>query len=99
MATPFYFCGHPSRAGNRYDSIFVDSKKVETIVNWEQPKNVIDIRSFLGLVRYYRRFVEYFSLLFASLTRWTQKGVKFEWDEKYEQSFQELKNRLITAQF
>ena len=61
---------------------FVDPKKVEAIVNWEQPKSVIEIRSFLGLAGYYRQFVEYFSLLFASLTWLTQKGIKFEWDEK-----------------
>ena len=72
----------------------MDPKKVEAIVNWEQPKNVIKIRSFLGLIGYYRRFVEHFSLLSAPLTR---RRVKFEWDEKCEQSFQELKNRLITV--
>ena len=41
--------------------------------------------------------MEYFSLISARFTRLTRKGVKFEWDEKCEQSFQELKNRLITA--
>ena len=51
----------------------------------------------MGLVGYYKRFVEHFSLLSASLTQLTRKGVKFEWDEKYEQSFQELKNHLIIA--
>ena len=51
----------------------------------------------MGLAGYYRRFVEHFSLLSASLTRLTRKGVKFEWDDKCEQSFQELKNRFITA--
>ena len=41
--------------------------------------------------------MEYFSLIDAPLTRLTKKGVKYEWDKKCEQSFQELKNRLITA--
>ena len=51
----------------------------------------------MGLEGYYKRFVKHFSLLSASLTRLTRNGVKFEWDEKCEQSFQELKNCLITA--
>ena len=42
------------------NGIFMDPRKVEVIVNWEQPKNVFEIRSFLGLVKYYRRFVEHF---------------------------------------
>ena len=79
------------------NGIFVNPKKVETIVNKEQPKNVTEIQSFLGLAGYYKWFVEYFSLLSTPLTRLTRKGVKFEWDEKCEQSFQELKNHLITA--
>ena len=60
------------------NAIFVDPKKVDAIVNWEQPKNVTEIQSFLGLVRYYRRFVEYFSLISTPLIRLTRKGVKFE---------------------
>ena len=79
------------------NGIFVDPRKDEAIVNWEQPKNVTKIRSFLGLTRYYRWFVEYFSLLSSPLTWLTQNGVRFEWDEKCEQSFKELKNHIITA--
>ena len=79
------------------NGIFVDPKKVEAIVNQEQPKNVTEIQSFLGLTEYYRLFMEHFSLIFTPLTRLTRKGVKFEWDKKCEQSFQKLKNCLITA--
>ena len=68
--------------------IFVDPRKIEAIVSWEQPKNVSEIRSFLGLAGYYRRFVEHFSLIAAPLTRLTRKGVKYEWSDVYEQSFQ-----------
>ena len=56
-----------------------------------------EIRSFLGLVGYYRRFVKGFSKLATPMTRLTQKNVKFEWSEKYEKNFQELKNRLVSA--
>ena len=79
------------------EGIFVDPRKIEAIVSWEQPKNVTEIRSFLGLARYYKRFVENFSLIAAPLTRLTRKGVKFDWDDKCERSFQELKDRLVTA--
>ena len=58
---------------------------------------MIEIRSFLGLAGYYRRFVEGFSRIFAPMTRLTQKAVKFEWSEECEQSFQELKRRLVSA--
>ena len=66
------------------DGIFVEPRKVEAIVNWEQPKNVSKIWSFLGLAGYYKQFVEHFSLIDAPLTRLTKKGVKYEWDEKCE---------------
>ena len=82
------FLGHViSGAG-----IFVDPIKIEAIVSWKQPKNVSEVRSFLGLAGYYRRFVEHFSLLTAPLTRLTRKGVKYEWSDDCEQSFQELKS-------
>ena len=73
------------------DGISVDPKKVEAVVEWNRPNNVTEIRSFLGLAGYYRRFVEGFSRLAMPQTRLTQKGVKFEWSEECEQSFQELK--------
>ena len=58
---------------------------------------MIEIRSFLELAGYYRRFVEGFSHLSMPLTHLTQKGAKFEWTEKCEESFQELKRRLVSA--
>ena len=77
--------------------IFVDRRKIEAIISWEQPKNVSEVRSFLGLARYYRRFVKYFSLIAAPLTRLTRKGVKYDWSVDCEQSFQELKSQLTMA--
>ena len=75
----------------------MDPRKVEAIVGWEQPKNITEIRSFLGLAGYYRRLMENFSLIAAPLTLLTKKGMKFDWEDKCERSFQELKNRLVTA--
>ena len=59
--------------------------------------SVTEIRSFLGLAGYYRRFVENFSKIAAPLTRLTQKNVKFVWSDACERSFQELKQRLTTT--
>ncbi|XP_042460894.1 uncharacterized protein LOC122044835 [Zingiber officinale] len=77
--------------------ILVDPQKIEAVDRWEQPKSVQEIRSFLGLAGYYRRFVEGFSSIAAPLTRLTRKGVKFTWSEACEASFQELKQRLVSA--
>ena len=56
-----------------------------------------EIRSFLGLAGYYRRFIEGFSKINLPLTRLTQKGVKFEWSDECEYSFKELKDILVTT--
>ncbi|XP_070013395.1 uncharacterized mitochondrial protein AtMg00860-like [Nicotiana sylvestris] len=75
----------------------VDSQKIEAVKNWPRPTSVSDIRSFLGLVGYYRRFVEGFSSISSPLTRLTQKKVKFQWSDACEKSFEELKKRLTSA--
>ena len=59
----------------------VDPEKVEVFMIWERPKSVFEIRNFLGLVGYYRRFIEDFSWLAAPMTRLTRKDVKFEWND------------------
>ena len=79
------------------EGISVDPAKVEAVANWEQPKTPTEVRSFLGLAGYYRRFVQDFSKIAAPLTRLTRKNEKFEWTPKCEESFQELKKRLISA--
>ena len=66
-------------------------------MSWERPKSVFEIRSFLGLARYYRRFIEDFSRIAAPMTRLTRKEVKFDWDDRCEEAFQELKRRLTSA--
>ena len=58
--------------------ISVDPEKVEPVMSWEWPKSVFEIRSFLGLAGYYRRFIEAFSGLATPMTRLTRKEVKFE---------------------
>ena len=75
----------------------MDPGKVEAVMSWERPKSVFEIRSFLGLAGYYRRFIEDFSQLAAPMTRLTRKEVNFVWDDSCEQAFQELKRRLTSA--
>ena len=79
------------------DGITVDPNKIEAMVNWDRPTNVSEVRNFLGLAGYYRRFVEGFSRIAAPLTRLTRKNVKFEWNEECEKNSQELKRRLVTT--
>nr|CAH66012.1 OSIGBa0093M15.2 [Oryza sativa] len=87
------FLGHVISAGG----VAVDPSNVESVTNWKQSKTVSEIRSFLGLAGYYRRFIENFSKIAKPMTRLLQKDVKYKWSEECEQSFQELKNRLISA--
>ena len=79
------------------DSISVDPTKVEAVSKWSRPTNVTEVRSFLGLAGYYRRFVEGFSKIAIPLTQLTRKNNRFEWSDACEKSFQELKQRLISA--
>ena len=61
------------------EGISVDPGKIEAIVNWLWPTNVFEVQSFLGMARYYRRFVEGFSKLAMPLTKLLRKSNKFEW--------------------
>ena len=73
--------------------VSVDLKKVEAVMTWDRPKSVFEIHNFLGLIGYYKRFIEDFSRLAAPMTRLTRKEVKFEWNDLCERAFQELKRR------
>ena len=91
--TEVRFLGHVVSASG----VSVDLEKVEAVMSWERPKSVFEIRSFLGLARYYRRFMEVFSRIAEPMTRLNRKEVKFEWDDRCEEAFQELKRRLTSA--
>jgi hypothetical protein len=75
----------------------VDQKNVAAVIEWQRPSNVTEIRSFLGLADYYRRFVQDFSIIAKPMTRLTQKGIPFVWTDECEVSFQTLKNKLVNA--
>jgi hypothetical protein len=75
----------------------VDPAKVEAVNNWKCPENPTEIRSFLGLVGYYHRFIKEFWKLASPLTQLTQKKEPFMCNHQHEKSFLKLKNRLCTA--
>ncbi|GJW95673.1 putative reverse transcriptase domain-containing protein [Tanacetum coccineum] len=75
----------------------VDPAKIEAIKNWATPTTPTEVRQFLGLAGYYRRFIEGFSLISKPLTKLTQKNKKYEWGEDEEEAFQLLKQKLCCA--
>ncbi|GKF62972.1 putative reverse transcriptase domain-containing protein, partial [Tanacetum coccineum] len=85
--------------GHMIDSkgIHVDPAKIDSIKDWASPKSPTEIRQFLQLAGYYRRFIEGFSKIAKSMTKLTQKNVKFDWGEKEEAAFQLIKQKLCSA--
>ena len=79
------------------EGIRVDPKKIEVVIEWKPPRNVTEVRSFLGLAGYCRRFVKGFSMTAAPMTRLLQKNVKYEWNAKCQRSFDKLKAFLTEA--
>ncbi|XP_042019055.1 uncharacterized protein LOC121766889, partial [Salvia splendens] len=79
------------------DGIRVDPAKVEAVQEWKSPSTQNEIRSFLGLAGYYRRFIEGFSKIARPMTQQLKKGVKMIWTPECEASFQLLKEKLTTA--
>ncbi|GKA75565.1 putative reverse transcriptase domain-containing protein [Tanacetum coccineum] len=77
--------------------IHVDPAKIKSIKDWASPKMPTEIRQFLGLAGYYRRFIEGFSKIAKPMTKLTQKKVKFVWGDKQEAAFQLLKQKLCSA--
>ena len=86
------FLGHVSK-----DDIQVDSKKIEAIIEWLRWTTVIEVRSFLGLASYYKRFVNDFYKIAVPLIRLTHKNIKFNWTDKCEEHFLLLKDLLTSA--
>ncbi|GJT16972.1 putative reverse transcriptase domain-containing protein [Tanacetum coccineum] len=77
--------------------IHVDPAKIESIKDWASLKITTEIHQFLGLAGYYRRFIEGFSKIAKSMTKLTQKKVKFDWGDKEEAAFQLIKQKLCNA--
>ncbi|GJT48758.1 reverse transcriptase domain-containing protein [Tanacetum coccineum] len=88
-----HFIGHVVN----HDGIHVDPSKIEAVKSWKALTTPSEVRSFMGLVGYYRRFIENFSKIVKPLTSLTQKNQKYEWGEKQEKAFQTLKDNLCNA--
>nr|GEY73905.1 reverse transcriptase domain-containing protein [Tanacetum cinerariifolium] len=80
-----------------FQGIHVDPAKIGSVKDWTSPKSPTEIRQFLGLAGYYRRFIEGFLKIAKPVTKLTQKKVKFEWGDKQEAAFQLLKQKLCSA--
>ncbi|WVZ49933.1 hypothetical protein U9M48_001248 [Paspalum notatum var. saurae] len=87
------FLGHIITA----QGVSVDPAKVQAVIEWQQPINVSEIRSFIGLAGYYRRFIEGFAKIARPMSALLQKDKKFKWTEACERSFQKLEEKLTTA--
>nr|GEW13691.1 reverse transcriptase domain-containing protein [Tanacetum cinerariifolium] len=85
--------------GHLIDSngVYVDHAKVEAIRNWSAPTTPMEVRQFLGLAGYYRRFIEGFSLISKPLSKLTQKNKKYEWGMEEEEAFQTLNQKLCST--
>ncbi|GJZ24991.1 putative reverse transcriptase domain-containing protein [Tanacetum coccineum] len=87
------FLGHVINS----QGVHVDPAKIEAIKSWYAPKSPTEVRQFLGLAGYYRRFIEGFSLIVKPLTKLTQKNKTYEWGKEEEEAFQLLKDKLCSA--
>jgi hypothetical protein len=79
------------------EGIAVNPNKVQSVLEWHAPKNVKEVRGFLGMAGYYRRFIKGFSKIAGPMTKLLRKNITFIWDEKCEKSFEELKDKLTTT--
>jgi hypothetical protein len=79
------------------EGIAVDPSKVQEVLDWKSPRLVTQIRSFLGLAEYYRRFIPNFSKIAKPMTQLLEKEVKFKWSPQCEEAFLTLKKLLTTA--
>jgi ribonuclease HI len=91
--TEVAFLGHVVSAGG----VSVDLGKVKDVLNWMPPTTVSEIRSFLGLAGYYRRFIMDFSKIAKRMTKLLEKNTAFEWTKECQASFEELKKRLTSS--
>jgi hypothetical protein len=79
------------------DGVSTDETKITSIRNWPVPATVKELRGFLGLSGYYRKFIRHYAIISQPLTALLKKGALFVWTNVAEEAFQTLKNALISA--
>jgi len=87
------FLGHIISA----EGIRVDPKKIKAVQEWKTPSNITELRSFLGLANYFRRFVQGFAAIVSPLIKLTRNDEKFEWTHEQERAFRQIKQALVSA--
>jgi hypothetical protein len=80
-----------------HEGIAVDPGKVKEVLEWKPPMIVSEVRSFLGLADYYKRFISNFSKIMKPITELLKKGNKYVWSEACDEAFKHLKKLLITS--
>ena len=94
LQTKLHYLGHVVSK----DGIVVDPEKIRASMEWEAPRNAYEVRSFMGLAGYCRRFIRNFSQISYPITSLQRKGNKFEWKEEFNTSFEQLRQLLTHAQ-
>jgi hypothetical protein len=79
------------------EGIVVDLENIEAIKGWPTPRNVLEVRYFMGLAGYYQTFIKGFSNISHPITSLQKKGIKFEWTKEYEENFNLIKELLTSA--
>jgi len=80
---------------NRTSRVKMEKEKVQGVLNWPVLRSVKDVQKFLGLTNYYRQFVKDFTRVAKPLHEMTRKNVKWDWEERQQKVFEELKKRFI----
>jgi hypothetical protein len=90
---------HISYLGHKIskDGVATESEKVSVVAAWPMPANVREMRSFLGLTGYYRKYVKHFDIISRPHTNLLKKNTMFIWTPKHETTFTTLKQALVTA--
>jgi len=78
------------------NGVEMEKEKVDGVLSWPEPKNVKDVRKFLGLANYYRRFIKNFTQVAKPMNVLTRKDVKWQWVQEQQKAFDELK-RIFTT--
>jgi hypothetical protein len=79
------------------DGLEMDLEKIEVVKNWEVPTNIIEAQGFIGFCNFYRRFIEAFSKVMRLIIELTKKDLKFEWNARAQEAFDEIKQRITLA--